>query len=406
MPTYRYKAIANSGAIVSGTGEARSEALLVQQLRSQGQFPVSATLVVSHNAAGRLAALLQLRFKPSRRMLTTVTQELAALLGAGLELDRALGTLAGLTDIGPFHAPFAAARQRVRDGATFGDALAQEDLFPPFYINMIRAGEMGGTLDKTLSRLGDYLSRTLAVREAVTSALIYPIILLVTAGLSIIIILTFVLPELQPLFAESGHALPWPTRVIMALSDFVRGYWWLLVASAAGAAIGLRAALRRPEMRQKIDRALLALPLIGETLRAMEVERFCRTLGTLVGNGVALPVALNLSSGVLWNSVLRDAVSGAAASLREGESLSQRLARTSAFPPLTLDLIQIGEETGRLDEMLLRQADLDDQRIRHTIDRLLALLVPVLTIVLGFIVAGLIASMLVAILSVNDLALQ
>ena len=177
----------------------------------------------------------------------------------------------------------------MRDGATFGDALAHEDLFPPFYVNMVRAGEMGGTLEKTLSRLADYLSRTVAVREAVTSALVYPIILLVTAGLSIVIILTFVLPELQPLFAESGHALPWPTRAIMGLSDIVRGYWWLFVALAVGAGVGVRAALARPEMRLKIDRALLALPLIGETLRAMEVERFCRTLGTLVGNGVARP---------------------------------------------------------------------------------------------------------------------
>jgi general secretion pathway protein F len=375
-------------------------------LRAQGQFPVSAVPIDTQSLADRFAALLQLRLKPSRRMLTTVTQELAALLGAGLELDRALGTLAGLTDIGPFHAPFTAVRQLVRDGSSFGDALAREDVFPPFYINMVRAGEAGGTLERTLSRLADYLTRTVAVREAVTSALIYPAILLITAGFSIVIILAFVLPEFEPLFAESGRTLPWMTRMVMGASEILRGYWWLFLVLAAGAGVALRAALRRPDMRVKIDRALLRLPLLGETLRAMEVERFSRTLGTLVGNGVALPTALNLASGILWNSVLRDAVAGAATGLREGESLSQRLARTGAFPALTLDLIQIGEETGRLDEMLLKQADLDDQRIRHKLDRMLAMLVPVMTIFLGFVVAGLIASMLVAILSVNDLALQ
>lgn len=406
MPLYRYKAIAASGAIVNGTSEARNETALAEQLRARGQFPVSAAPASTASAMGGLAGLLSIRPKPSRRMLTTMTQELAALLGAGLELDRALGTLAGLADIGPLQTPLAAIRQRVRDGATFSGALEREPVFPPFYVNMVRAAESGGTLERTLTRLADYLSRVVAVREAVTSALVYPAILLMTAGMSIVVILVFVLPEFEPLFAESGRTLPWATRIIMDLSDIARGYWWLFFLLIAGMGLSLRAALNRPEFKLRIDGALLRLPLIGPVLRAMEVERFCRTLGTLANNGIALPEALGLSSGVLWNSVLRNAVAGAASSLREGESLSQRLARSKAFPPLTLDLIQIGEQTGRLDEMLLRQADLDDQRIRHTLDRLLALLVPVLTIVLGFVVAGLIASMLVAILSVNDLALQ
>ncbi len=321
-------------------------------------------------------------------------------------LDRALGTLTGLADIGPLHESLERVRQQVRDGTGFSDALAQEPVFPPFYVNMVRAGEFGGTLPATLERLADYLVRALAVRDAVVSALVYPAILLVTAGASIVIILTLVLPEFEPLFAESGHALPWPTRAIMGLSTIARSYWWLFALLFAGCITGARAALRRPDLRLRIDHTLLRLPLVGELLRAMEIERFCRTLGTLAGNGVALPLALKLSAGVLWNSILRDAVDGAATSLREGESLAPRLARSKAFPPLTLDLIQIGEETGKLDEMLLKQADLDGQRIRHKLDRLLALLVPGLTIVLGFVVAGLIASMLVAILSVNDLALQ
>ena len=205
MPTYRYRAIAGSGAIVSGTGEAPNEAILAEQLRSRGQFPISASVVEVQSVTGQFSRLLNLQFKPSRRLLTTVTQELSALLGAGLELDRALGTLLSLSDIGPFKEPFSAVRQRVRDGLTFADSLALEDVFPPFYVNLVRAGEAGGSLGRTLARLADYLIRSVNVRESVTSALIYPMILLATSGLSIVVILTFVLPELQPLFAESGN---------------------------------------------------------------------------------------------------------------------------------------------------------------------------------------------------------
>lgn len=406
MPTYRYKAIAATGAIVRGTGEAASEALLAEQLRARGQMPISATPVGAPSLLKQLTALAPSAARPNQRMLTIATQELASLLAAGLELDRALGTLVGLSDVGPLQAPLAEARQRVRDGSSLADALAREPAFPAFYVNMVRAGEAGGSLEQAMARLADYMSRTAKIRDAILSALVYPAILLATAGGSIVIILFFVLPEFRPLFADAGHALPWAARYLMDLSDFLRGYWWALVLVVVLAISGLHQALQRSEVRAWCDRKLLALPLLGDTLRGMEIERFSRTLGTLVANGVALPQALGLSSGVLWNSVLRDAVDGAARGLREGESLSQRLAATGAFPGLTLDLIRIGEETGKLDDMLLRQADLDEQRVKHAIDRMLAMLVPALTILLGIVVAGMIATMLVAILSVNDLALQ
>jgi general secretion pathway protein F len=406
MPLYRYKAIAATGGTVNGCIEAASEALLAEQLRARGQYPVSATLADAQPRFEQLAALLRLRATPSPRALTIATQELAALLSAGLTLDRALGALVGLSDIGSLQAPLAQVRQRVRDGASFAAALEREDVFPAFYVNMVRAGETGGTLEHTLSRLADYLSRSAAIRDAVASALVYPSILLATAFGSIGVILFFVLPEFWPLFADAGHALPWSARVLMDISDELHGYWWLILSSLVLGIAGVRRALQSPPVRIWRDRQLLALPVLGETLKAMEIERFCRTLGTLVANGVALPAAVTLSAEVLWNKVLHDAVAGAARGLREGERLSQRLAATEAFPGLTLDLIRIGEETGKLDAMLLKQADLDEHRVRHAVDRLLAMLVPVLTILLGFLVAGMIATMLVAILSVNDLAQQ
>jgi general secretion pathway protein F len=394
-----------SGTMVRGAAEASSEAALAQQLRGQGQY-----LLSSSEAAGSRTAQVLARWRPqhraSPRALAMMTEELASLLEAGLELDHALGILENLADVGALRAPLGKVRSRLRDGAGLGEALAEQEMFPRFYVSMVRAGEHGGGLETTLKRLADYLARSLTIREAVVSALIYPSILLVTAGISVAIILTVVLPEFKPLFAEAGKSLPLATRIVMGIGDFLRAYWWALALTAMVGAIWFRQAWLRPAFRLSCDGLLLRLPLFGKLLTAIDVERFCRTLGTLLLNGVALPTALGLVKDTLRNSLIAEALRDTATSLREGDSLARRLAQTGVFPAMTLDLIRIGEETGKLDTMLLRQADLDEQHIRHTIDRLLALLVPALTIILGLIVGGLIASLLVAILSVNDLALQ
>jgi general secretion pathway protein F len=406
MPSFRYRAMTGTGVIVRGSSEAPSAQALALRLQQQGQFPISTTEVGQGARDDWFGGLFAGRRRLSSRVLLTVTQELAALLGAEVELDRALGMIAGFRDVGRFGESLRAIRGQLRDGMSFGEALAQDGTVPRFYVSMVRAGELGGTLATTLARLADYLARSLAVRETITSALVYPIILVVTAGFSIIVILTLVLPEFEPLFAEAGRTLPWPTRMVMSISDLIRGYWWLLALILLSAVFWAKRALARPDIRLRVDRALFRLPLLGALLRDMEVERLSRTLGTLVANGVALPIALRLASDVVWNRALGDALRETASGLREGDALSDRLERSAMLPAVTLDLIRIGEETGRLDEMLLRQADLDEQRTRHALDRLLALLVPALTIVMGIIVAGLIACMLVAILSVNDLALQ
>ncbi|MGH6876166.1 MAG: type II secretion system F family protein [Rhizomicrobium sp.] len=394
-----------SGAVVRGVLDAPSRDQVVRQLRTRGLFPLDA----SERGAGGLRGLLPKNLwgrRVSMRALAMVTQELSTLLKAGLELDRALGILTGLSDIGALRAPFEAVRNRVRDGMSFAEALAADPVFPKFYVSMVRAGEHGGSLDITLQRLTDYLSRTQAIREQIVSALVYPALLLLTAGGSIIVILVFVIPEFEPLFADAGKSLPFSTRVVMGAGDAVRDYGWFFLLLLVGGIFALRRALQIPANRLKWDAFVLKWPVLGNLFAAIEVERLMRTFGTLLSNGVPIPTALHLSKDVLSNTVLSSAVRDAAVSLREGERLAQRLGRSKVFPAVTLDLIQIGEESGKLDEMLLRQADLDELRIKHKVDRALAMLVPVLTIGLGAVVAGLIASMLVAIISVNDLALQ
>ena len=406
MALYQYKAMTSSGATVKGTLDAASKDAVIRQLRSQGLYPLDALERGTGDLFSRIRAGLRIGGKPSLKALAMATQELSTLLRAGLELDRALGILINLSDIGALKAPFERARNRVRDGASFADALAADPLFPKFYVSMVRAGEHGGALDTTLQRLTDYLTRTMAIRETITSALIYPAILVVTMFISITVILVFVLPQFEPLFADAGKSLPTATRVVMAVGDFVRYYGWIVLLLLVGAFFYFREWVKKQENRLKWDGFVLRLPGVGDLLRAVEIERLMRTFGTLLSNGVPVPAALNLSKDVLNNTVLSVAVRDAAASLREGERLAQRLGRSKVFPAITLDLIQIGEESGKLDEMLLRQADLDEMRIKHRVDRALALLVPCLTILLGLVVAGLIASMLAAIMSVNDLALQ
>lgn len=406
MGSFRYKAMTEGGAIFRGTLDAVSEDAVVRQLRAQGHYPLSTAPADSGDVLARLSGLLPGKRKASLRILAIATQELAELLGAGLELDRALGVLIGLKNLSALKDSLTSVRAHVRDGAVLADALAREKDFPKFYVGMVRAGELGGALEPALRKLADYLARTQAIRDSIVSALVYPAILLVTAGFSILIILGFVLPEFKPLFAQAGAKLPWPSRMVMGFGDFVRDFWWVGALIVAGLVTWLRSALRQAAFRRRYDAMLLRIPVLGNLFAAIEVERFNRMLGTLLANGVELPMALGLAKDVLWNTAMSDAVRETAASLREGESFARRLAQAKVFSSATLDLIQIGEETGKLDGMLLRQADLDEQRTRHTIDRLLALLVPCLTILLGLVIAGLIGSMLIAILSVNDLALQ
>ncbi|MDE2182800.1 MAG: type II secretion system F family protein [Alphaproteobacteria bacterium] len=398
MAQFRYTALSASGALFKGRLEAACERDVISHLRGEGHYPVSA------RPAGRLGMPMPRR--ASLRTLAMATQELADMLEAGLELDRALGVLAGLRDAGAYQESFAAARLRLRDGAGFAEALAQDPLFPAFYVGMIRAGEQGGALPPLLQRLADYLLRTQAVRDSVLSALVYPMILLVTAGLSVAFILTFVLPSFEPLFESAGRSLPLPTVIVMEISRAFRDFWWAGALACGGAGAWLRTALRKPAFRARCDAGLLRLPLLGRLLVAIELERFMRTLGTLLHSAVPLPAALKIAGDVLRNVEIVRMVRETAAGLREGDRLARKLAQYGIVPDTAIDLMEIGEQTGRLDVMLLRQADHDERRIRQQLDRLVALLVPALTIVLGIVVAALISSILVAILGVNDLAMQ
>ncbi len=406
MSRFRYQAMTVQGDVIRGVLDAASEAAAIQQLRALGHYPMSASSTEESGWRALMTSELRLRRHLRLRDLAVASRELATLLQAGLPLDGALATLAGLGESAPLRRSIEASLARVKDGAGLADAFAADPAFPRLYVSMVRAGEMGGSLDVTLRHLADYCARAQAVREAVTSALVYPAILVATAGLSMIFILVFVLPEFEAMFRSAGRQLPLATRIVMGIGHFIGRYWWVILTAALALALGAKRALRRPAIRLRWDQACLGLPIIGNLIVKMEMERFSRTLGVLLRNGTALPTALGITRTIIGNSVIGKVVADTQTSLREGEGLADRLARTRVFPTMVLDFIRVGEQTGKLDEMLLHQAELQEQSIKHRIERLMALLVPLLTIFLGMVVAALVASMLVAILSINDLAVR
>ena len=405
MPRYRYEAVDSAGEVLHDEIEASTPEAAVEQLRDQGLLP----LAVSEARGGLLrGGLGQPLFRKSRALsrksVTTLTQQLANLLHAGMPLDRALTILISVSEDAQSKTLLERVQEKVRGGSTLADALEVQGTFSRFYLNMIRAGEAGGALEVVLKRLTDFLERSQALRETVTSALIYPIILLTVSALSVIILLTFVVPQFQRLFADAGKALPLATQIVIAVGDGFRHYWWVGAIVIMLIVAMLRQQWSQPESRARWDRWLLRLPLFGDLIAKVETARLSRTLGTLLGNGVSLLNALNIVRETLSNQVLATALGEVAEHVKTGRGLADPLLESGDFPKLAVQMIRVGEETGQLQEMLLQVADTYDGEVQTAVKRMLTLLEPALILGLGVIVAGIIMSILVAILSLNDLA--
>ena len=405
MALFEYKAVNVGGEVSEGELEAADEASLVRQLQADGLIPVR----VSPVKGG-----LKLSLKPARKsgaqisqkQITLLTRELASLLESGLTLDRSLQILLDLTNEPPLHHLLSSLQDKMRGGATFSTALEEQgNLFSRLYINMVRAGEAGGAMQAVMQRLADYLDRSAELRESIKSALIYPLILVAVAGLSVALLLVFVVPQFAQMFEDMGKALPLPTQIVIGAGNLLSGYWWLLLGLGYGGYRLFRWRLRQPEVRQAWDRRLLAMPLAGELIIKVETARFSRTLSTLVENGVSLLKALSLVKDVISNRIIAEAVEAAADQLSHGKSLSEPLLEQGVFPRLALQMMRVGEESGQLETMLGKVADMYDQEVRATVQRMLALLEPLLIVGLGVVVAGIIMSILVAIMSVNQLAI-
>ncbi len=407
MALYRYKAFSASGAVIEGEMEAASQAAVIQKVRDLGHIPVRAEEAQAGSSLRRL--LTQDVFKRAgmgRGQLVLLTREFATLLEAGVPLDRALDIMIRMSGRkGPLDI-LERVRDAVHGGASVAEAMAQQpDAFPAFYVNMVRAGEAGGQLQGVLTRLADLLERTQTIAENVKSSLIYPMVLVFVTALSLVLLLTVVLPEFEPLFAEAGRSLPLATRVVMGASRAIQDYWWAGAIVLGGGWLALRHDLASATGRTRWDKVLLASPILGTLASRFAFARFSRMLGTLLANGVGLLTALALARNTLGNRVLAEAVDVVLTRVKEGGGFAEALGQTGVFPRLAVDLISVGEESGQLEGMLLKAADIYDRQAQRTVERALALLVPLLTVGLGALIAAIIGSVLVAIYSVNDLAI-
>jgi general secretion pathway protein F len=405
LPLYRYKAVTPTGDMQEGDLDGATQAVVVERLQSMGLIPILVEEIstrVSSEARRKVFG----KASVSQQDVAVFTQEIATLLKAGLPLDRCLEILIGLSANEPMRLLTAQMREEVRGGAALSKAMeAHPQIFNRFYLNMIRAGEAGGALEVVLQRLNEFMERSRDLRDTVKSALIYPAILVGVAVLSVVVLLMWVVPQFSQMFEESGKALPMPTQIVIAAGDFFRNYWWAMAFAIFASYSWFTHKMQNPATRYRWDKRLLGLPLVGDLVAKLEIARFSRTLGTLLGNGVTLLTALSIVKETLNNTVMSEGLGAVATQLKEGKGLGKPLMETGLFPKLAVHLVLVGEETGKLQEMLIRVADIYDREVHTTVKRMLSLMEPVLILGLGLVIGGIIMSILVAILSVNDLAL-
>ena len=412
MPVYRYRAVNPAGEVAVGELDAANENEIVDRLRDQGLMPMQ----IAH-ATGRgiaTAGATPARDGQRRRwfesktvtrdQLLAITRELATLLHAGLTLDRALEILIGLAPTPAVAALLQDVRDDVRGGKALSQALdARREIFSRFYVNIVRAGEAGGALGVVLQRLADTMERNKELRESVKSALVYPIILICVAVASVALLLVWVVPQFETTFAQAGKALPLPTLVVVAVGKFMRGWWWAVVGGVVLAILWYRRRGRNPAVRVARDRRKLTMPLMGDLLAKLETARFARTLSTLLGNGVTLLGGLSIVKETMTNVVLASALDGVIAKLREGKGFGRPLAETGLYPKLAVQMILVGEESGRLEEMLNRVADVYDREVAMAIKRFLAVLEPALILSLAVLIGGIVFSILLGVMGMSEL---
>jgi len=403
MALFSYKAVRSNGEVLEGEMEAADEAALVRALQLDGLIPIKASAA----GTGGLFSGLFHKQRPQikQEQILHFTRELATLLEAGMTLDRGLQILIELSDDEQQLRMMESIREKVQSGGTLSDALAaQGKAFSPLYISMIKAGEAGGVLHDVLQRLVDYLERSHELKESVRSALIYPMILLTVAGLSVIGLLVFVVPQFSQMFEDMGQALPLPTQIVVSVGEVVSNYWWMIMATVFLLIAYAQHHFSEPGVKRVWDKRLLSWPLLGDLIAKVETARFSRTLGILLHNGLPLLTALNLVKDVIGNTTIAESVGNAADSLKRGKGLADPLIEQAVLPPLALQMIKVGEESGDLEPMLNKVADVFDGEVRGSIKRALTLLEPLLIVGLGLIVAGIIVSILMAVLSANELA--
>jgi general secretion pathway protein F len=409
MPLFQYKAVSPGGEVNEGVMDADTRNAVVERLQGMGLIPIRAAEVSAAAGAqvGQAApksASMFVRGKISQVDLGNMTRELATLLRAGLPLDRSFEVLISLAEKESVAALLGELRNEVRGGASLSKALDKHrDVFSRFYINMVKAGEVGGALGVVLGRLAEHMERAKELKDSVVSALIYPMILIAVSVISVAVLVIFVVPQFKQIFDQSGKALPLATMIVLMTGTFLRANWPIILALLLLGLWLFSRSWANPVSRARWDARLLRWKLTGGVISRVEMARFSRSLGTLLQNGVPLLTGLAILKDTLGNAVFRNAVEAISRDLKEGRGMSKPMIETNVFPKLAVQMIAVGEETGRLDEMLFQVADVYDREVATAIKRAMALLQPIMIVGLALLIGGIIMSILVAMFSLMDL---
>jgi general secretion pathway protein F len=401
MALFHYQAADAAGNLIQGTLEAREERQVVVHLQQGGLIPLRINLA---ETASRWQEKLPLRRSriPSREVVN-FTQEMAALLKAGLPLDRSLIALEQVTTRPAMKAVLRQVLRDLQEGKTLGDALSRHRIFSPLYVSLVQAGETGGFLEEALERLGDYLNTVSEFRSYLLTALIYPMILAGVGSLSLILMLLYVVPRFESFFKEMGQNLYWTTSLLIGLSHALRSYWWLGALLVVAGVLGLRHLIKSSEGQFQIDRFKMTAPFLGDLSRRVAAVFFAKTLGTLLANGVPMVSSLRVVIASVNNRYLARSLTGVLGNVEKGQQLSGLLKKVGLFPELFLQMTAIGEETGHLADMLLSAAGSLENDARSVVRQLLALLEPVLILVMSLVVAFILVSLLLPILNLYDI---
>jgi general secretion pathway protein F len=395
LPVFSYRATTPDGTIVEGVIEATDERTAADRLKNTGVIPLR-IFTPKEDIKKKLFS------RSAKGDVLTFTTELSSLLTAGLPLDRALNILSEVSENKEMKGVILSILKSIREGSSFSDALRKHPrVFPKLYANMIRAGEAGGVLDVVLDKLNEFLESSKELKDHIFSAMIYPAILIVTGGMSITVLLVYVLPKFSAIFAEMGTALPLPTQIVIAFSNALSSYWWVILSAVLFGVISFKNYVKTDAGRYKWDE--FKLRLMGDVIRKIETARFTRTLGTLLKSGVPLLQALNNSKDIISNRVIASSIDAVSKGAKEGKGIGVPLTNSNVFPPLALSMIKVGEETGQLDTMLLRVATTYEKSLKLAIKRFISFFEPVMILTMGVVIGFIVVSMLMAIFSITNL---
>jgi general secretion pathway protein F len=408
VAVFVYRAADQRGQTIDGVMEAPDARAVIERLQRDAYFPIEVASQEQGRGLAGLASWPTLgQGRVKGRDLVAFTQQMAMLLEAGLPLDRALGIQEELAPSARMRTITGDVLRGVRGGASLGDALAKHHPrpFSRLYINMVRAGEKGGVLEVTLKRLAEFLEEAQAFRDALLSALIYPTLLTIVGCGAVVFLMTFVIPRFADIFRDLGQAIPLPTQILLSVSTWLQHFWWVLGLGILAAALAGRVVLSTAAGRLQADRLLLRLPVLGEVALKTEVARFTRILGTLLQSGVAMIGALTVVRDMMSNQVLATAVGSLVEGVKRGAGLAGPMSESKAFPPLAIHMVRVGEETGHLDDMLLKAAAAFETDTRTLVKRLISLAEPCIILVMGLLVGFIVVAMLLAIFSITDIPL-